>query len=224
MAVAALSTQLAFDYGDMSASDSKALERHADAVLRIQERQRKTTAENFYRLGEELKSAQEKLSNHGNGTFGRWCLERCETSRATACKAIRLYEEFSARDRKQYLQSFDASAACALLSDTCPEEALADALKLAKKGEVVTHKRAKELIASHTVGDLESDDEGENDDSAEDAPDSFDWQPADFVTSTRKHVRQWIERCPADELHYIYETLRDLAAQIERKQDGSSDA
>lgn len=211
--------QLAFDYGDMPASDSKALERHAENVLKIQERQRKTTAENVLKLGAELKAAQERLSNHGNGTFGKWCVERCGISRSSADKIIKSHEVFSDKVCVNFTQSFDASALYALSADTCPEAALADALKLAKKGEVITHKRAKEIIAEHTI-------EGEADESRDGAADStdesggsFDWQPADFVTATRKHVRQWVNACPPEDLHFIYETLRDLAAQLEGRVD-----
>jgi hypothetical protein len=224
MAAAALSTQLAFDYGDMPASDSKALERHAETVLRIQERQRTSTIENAFKLGEELAEARNRLSNHGNGTFGKWCKERLGMSSQTARNLIAVHEGVPEKDCQTVLQSFDLTALYKLLSDTAPEEAYRDAVKLAKKGEPITSKVAKEIISSHTVEGHVDDSDEASDDAEETEPDSFDWQPADFVTATRKHVRQWIERCPSEELHYIYETLRDLAAQIERKQDGSSDA
>jgi hypothetical protein len=45
--------------------------------------------------------------------------------------------------------------------------------------------------------------------------------PADFVTATRKHVREWVNRCPPDDLHFIVETLEDLAAQIKQKMEAA---
>ena len=96
-------------------------------------------------VGEELKAAHERLANHGDGTFNRWVKERCGFSHATAYKAIAAFDVFGGEDCKQYLQSFDASALYLLSAPSCPEEATAEAIERAEKGERITHKLAKEI-------------------------------------------------------------------------------
>ncbi len=80
------------------------------------------------------------LANHGDGTFGKWCVERCGMTTQTARNYIAVIEVFGAQKQlvcKSLLQSFTAEALYYLSRDTTPEEAIRDALKLAKKGERV---------------------------------------------------------------------------------------
>lgn len=214
----ALTEQLAFDYGDMPAEDAKALERHAESVLKITERQRRSGVENALKLGEELKAAQDRLSNHGNGTFGKWCKERLGMSRDTAYRLITIHERVPEKDCCIVQQSFDLTALYKLLADTAPEEAYRDALKLAKKGTPVRAKDAKEIIAKYVVEADDSDPVPDSESESEAEADPF--QPADFVMETRKYVRGWVNRCPPDDLHFVIEALRDLAEQLERKTNG----
>ncbi len=82
----------------------------------------------------------------------------------TARNYIAVIEAFGAQKQlycKSLLQYFTAEALYYLSRDTTPEEAIRDALKLAKKGERVTLAVAKELAAKYTVD--ESDGEEEHD-------------------------------------------------------------
>lgn len=214
--------QLAFDYGEIPAADAKALERHAESVLKIQERQRRMSVENALKLGEELAAAQSKLSNHGNGTFGKWCKERLGMSRMTAYNIIQLFNRVPEKDCQTVLQSFDLTALYRLLADTSPEEAYKDALKIAKKGEPVTAKLAREIINSHTV-----DVDGSDADASPTNGDDSDWnmEPADLdgewnqaacTMSLRPVVAKWAKLCPPRELPDLAQLLRDLAAQVEK--------
>ncbi len=102
------------------------------------------------------------LANHGDGTFGKWCVERCQITRATALNYMRVTEVFGSQKQlncKSLLQSFTAEALYYLSRDTTPEEATRDALKLAKKGERITLAVAKELAAKYTVGESDGGEE-----------------------------------------------------------------
>lgn len=154
----ALSTD--FDYGFLPAADGKALEKRAENIERIQERTRRATADSIIKLGAELDAAQSVLSNHGNGTFTRWCHERCGLSKMSVSRFIRSYKCFSeVKDSNKLLPSFDQSALYLLSADTCPEAAFDKAIEIAESGEVVTHKKAKELVAEFTPTSDEDDPE-----------------------------------------------------------------
>ncbi len=75
------------------------------------------------------------LANHGDGTFGKWCKERCGIGKSTAYRYLTILDVFG--DAKELVcptggQTFDAKALEYLANDTTPEEATRDALKLAK--------------------------------------------------------------------------------------------
>lgn len=80
---------------------------------------------------EELATAQKRLSNHGNGTFGKWCKERLGFTSRTAENLIRIYDGVPKKDYETVSKTFDVTALYCLLADTCPEDAYKDALKLA---------------------------------------------------------------------------------------------
>jgi len=195
-----------FTYVDIPASDVKALEGHARAVLSIQDRQRKLTAENVLKLGKELKAAQERLSNHGNGTFGKWCKERCGISPQHALRCISTTTEFGGQRFEQIVQNFDASALYLLSSDTCPEDALSDALEAAKSGEVVTHKRAKEIIANYTV-----DADGSNGEA--DGSESY-CSLLEGLEAVNKAITKILGRWPKDEIETLGAKLSVIGKQI----------
>lgn len=207
---AALSTarQLSFDYGDMPKSDATALEKHADAVLEIQERQRKSSVENALALGAELAAAQKRLSNHGNGTFGKWVSERCGLSKRTAYYLVTLNEQVGAKDRAIVAQSFDLTALYRLLSDSCPEEAYRDALKLAKKGEKITAKRAKEIAEEYIVNSQSDDDYGDDQDLG------TDFDAATAATEVRKFIKRTFSSWPKSERQFLINQLMQIAKEL----------
>lgn len=98
------------------------------------------------KIGAELSKAQERLANHGNGTFGKWCKERLGISSQSARNAINAFHAFGQEDCKTVLQSFDASALYLLSADSTPEEATEKAWELAEAGETITKKRAKQIV------------------------------------------------------------------------------
>lgn len=203
--------QLSFDYSanEIPAGEVKSLEKHAKVICDTIERVRKTTAEGVMKLGAELSAAQQKLSNHGDGTFGKWCQQRCGISRVTANKAINVYKAF---DCKPSLQSFDPTALYLLSSPSCPEEATTEAVERAEQGERITAKLARDIIKSHSP-------DADEDDGDEDAePDDIcEWQPVECLTSIRNEIKRWLTVCPATERTFILEALQDIAAQIRKK-------
>ena len=145
------------DFGDLKAADTKALEGNATRIEKVQERVRKAGAEGVMAIGKELTAAQDRLANHGDGTFGKWAQARCGFTRQSAYRAIAAFGTF--KDCNIMLQTFDPTALYLLSADSCPEGATAEALKLAETGEKITAKRAKEIIAE--VGGDDGDDESD---------------------------------------------------------------
>lgn len=213
-AVGQLSIQ--FDYtslGEIAKQDKSALEKHAATVEGEQEKVRKTTAESVLKIGKELAAARERLANHGNGTFGKWLKGRLCIGQSSAYKAMTAYESF--KNLPHCGESFDASSLYLLSSDSVPEEATKEAIKRAAKGEQITHKLAKEIVAKHSP-EPEPLAEREDDDIVDDA----EWSYGQCLMSLRREVKRWSERCPKSDLSVIVEILGDLKAQIERTANG----
>jgi hypothetical protein len=146
-----LLVQLAFDYGDLPTSVASALEEHAKAITKTQEQVRRISAEGVIAIGRELKAAQERLANHRVGTFQKWVKQRCGITPKSAYRAISAFDAFGYCDKLS--QYFDASSLYLLSAESCPEEATAEALKLAADGQRITHKVAKELRAKYSEQD-----------------------------------------------------------------------
>lgn len=223
------SLQLAFDYGELPQQDVKALEKHAIAVLAINERQRKTTADNILKLGKELADAQKRLSHRGNGTFGKWCVERCGISRMTAHNAITAFGVFGGANCKTVLQSFDATALYLLSAETCPEDATKDAINAAKRGEVITKKAALEFIEKYTAdsddelsGDLDGDYAIEEIDDAEPSTADDDFDPTTFLLSVQREARRWYRRCSKNDIDLMQDMLRAVIDELEVQKNASA--
>jgi hypothetical protein len=208
-----VSVQQSFDYeanGLVVSSEVKSLEKHAKVICETIERVRKTTAEGVMKLGLELSAAQQKLSNHGNGKFEKWCSVRCGLSPQHARRMIAVSDSF--KDSNIMFASSEPTALYLLSAPSCPEEATQEAIELAEKGERITAKLARDIIKSHCP------DADEQEDGEQDAVEELsEWQPVDCFTSIRAEVRRWLLVCPPAERKFILETLQDIAAQIERK-------
>jgi len=141
--------QLSFDYeaNAIDTKEAKSLEKHAKAICDTVERVRRTTAEGVMKLGAELTAAHAKLSNHGDGTFGKWCSLRCGLTARHARNMMGVCDTF--KDREMISQSADPTALYLLSAPSCPEEATAEALERAEQGERITTKLARDIIKSH---------------------------------------------------------------------------
>jgi hypothetical protein len=192
--------QMEFDYGDLPRSDVSALEKHAKAITKTQEQVRRISAEGVIAIGRELKAAHELLAGKGrDGMFRPWVKARCEFTEKSARRAIAAFDVFGKKDNLSLL--FDASSLYVLSSESCPEEATKEALKLAAKGEQITHKRAKEIKDKHCPKDEKDGEEV-----------GFDFTSlADSVFDFGRGV---MDRCPDDckqALSKIFKQLSDEA-------------
>lgn len=64
------------------------------------------------------------LANHGDGTFGKWCVDRCGITSNTAYNYMRVIEVFETHKQlvcNPGLQTFDAKALYYLSRDTTPD-------------------------------------------------------------------------------------------------------
>ncbi|MCP4571450.1 MAG: hypothetical protein GY838_03790 [bacterium] len=164
-------TQTTFDYQDTPKVTVRAMEASADRIEKAQAKVRKAAAEGVIALGKELAKARARLVTKNedgesagggrNSMFSRWLKERCGIPRQTAYEAMAVAEAFV--NCTPGVQLFHHKALVALSANSCPEEATAEALKLAEQGEQITHKRAKAIIAEFTVdednGEPEPDDD-----------------------------------------------------------------
>ena len=93
---------------------------------------------------------------------------------------------------------FDASALYLLSADSTPEAATKKALRLAKAGEYISHKRAKEIKKDYV----------------EDEKKEFVLAAAE--DRLRDTVRKQLEKWPIEELHNAIQWLRYMANDYER--------
>lgn len=127
---------IAFDY---SAVD-------ADTAIFLHQKEQKITQirmMSVMAIGRELKEAHDKLSNHYQGCFGKWC-ESIGMSRDTAENYIRAYkyvaENFGNIEEADQIQP---SLLFAISRPSAPEELQ----KAVLDGDITTHKQYKELEA-----------------------------------------------------------------------------
>ena len=140
-----------FSYEGFSQRDVTALRRHATKVIAINLGARQSMLKCMWDLGNELHGAQARLAHQGDGTFNRWCRMCCEVSIRSAYRAIAIYRRIPRKDCDSVAQTFQLTAVYKLTADSVPDSAIQVALRLAREGEVITCKRAKEIIESMTV-------------------------------------------------------------------------
>ncbi len=174
-----MTTSLAtFAYGDLEQSASGRLEVLAADIRSSQELVRRTTAESVLKMGELVAEAHDLLAGSGrDGLFRPWVQERCGFTPMTAYRLVKAYETFNKHNT--VLHFFEPTAMYVLSDESCPEDATKEAIRLAKKGEAITAKKARELKAKHT----EHDDPPLGDDEPapeEDTPE--DYEPDDDPT------------------------------------------
>ena len=100
--------QSKYEESGISAEDSAELEKSAEQVLTLQAKMRQHLAADIIAVGEQLATANERLSRHGSGNFGRWVEERCGISCSTAYRYRLIYEVWG--DCVALTQSADLTA------------------------------------------------------------------------------------------------------------------
>ncbi len=186
-----------FDYTDLADDDARALESHAEVIGQVSEQVRRVGAEGVIAIGKELAAAQKRLAGKGrDGVFRRWVEMRCGFTSRTAYNAIAACNTFGGK-KCENVSHFDTSALYLLSADSCPESATKEAIRLAKKGEKITHKRAKELKVKHSP--------------QEEIDDVFEFaEEADWVFKT---IRNRTERWPEDHRPALSQILKQLSEE-----------
>lgn len=101
-------------------------------------------------IGKHLAEVKEILGTGGKGSqFGPWVVSNCAFTVRTADRYIDSHMVFGGA-KLDTVSNLDQSAMYLLAADNAPEAALEEAQKLAGKGEQITQKKAKEIIAKHS--------------------------------------------------------------------------
>lgn len=110
---------------------------------------RKKAAESIIEAGLALVQANELLASHDGGSFGRWLKQACKMSRRSAYNymaAARLFGGCATVAQR----AFEPQALHVLAATAAPSAAVAEALKMAEAGQVVTVQVARRLVRQHT--------------------------------------------------------------------------
>ena len=207
-------------YAELEMTQRAKLERCAKAI----DKAKSKGVELIFAIGEQLQIAHDELANHGDGTFQTWCKERLGISHTTANNYLNALEAFNGRDRQPVCQSFDAKALYYLSRDTTPEEAIEDALKLAKSGGRVTLQVAKELTEEYTVdeeddADIEQEADEEQNEDEDKSTAAWDIMQCELVLT--REARHWWSLCPEHERKRLPELLRYIATNLEKRLHGN---
>lgn len=140
-----------FDYGTVSSAEGEALRGHAQAILTTIAVARKTTVSWALTIGRELAAARERLSRHGNGTFGEWCRQECGLSRTTAFRFMRVQQVLGDCSS---VEQFDLAAVYAMASKECPDDVRSELIRRAESGEHVREQTVRDAVSpGRTVND-----------------------------------------------------------------------
>ena len=129
-------TSVTFDYSTVDADTAEFLQERANKITEIRVR-------SVIEIGKELKEVHERLANHYNGTFGKWC-ESLGFSRFSGNNYIKAYdyvvENFNNIDDAKSIQP---SLLFAVSKPSAPPELQQAVLD----GDITTHKQYKEKEA-----------------------------------------------------------------------------
>lgn len=134
-----------FDYSGIEEKDIKG------KLINLEGRIKKKhagMADSIIEIGQELATAQAILADHHNGTFQKWVEQACGFSIRTAYRYINVFTRFG--DSRASVAQLEDTALYALAESETPKKAVDEALRLAAKGNRITHSLAKELIAKHS--------------------------------------------------------------------------
>jgi hypothetical protein len=111
-----------------------------------------SAVENMIRIGGLLIQARGKLAKNKSGTFGLWIESRCGMGQTTARKMMRVVEVIQPYSTPG-VEYIEATALYSLSAKSCPEPARDEALAIAKAGDHVSAKLARQLIEKHKPDD-----------------------------------------------------------------------
>lgn len=131
----------------LSESEQRWFDRRAGEVRDLQSVMRRKNVECVAKIGEILIECRERLANHKNGTFIRWCETEFGITSSAAYRSIQVFQ--LATYYPTVGQYIELGAAYAIAEKTCPETAKTEVLKLAERGKVVTQSLAKRIIEKH---------------------------------------------------------------------------
>lgn len=126
----------AFDYAALPAADRQFV-RDKVGVIRHLARQ---CGESVIHIGRHLTAVRERI----RGRFTAWVEAEFTWTRRHADRMMAAAETFATQG--QIVQRFDASALYALSEPQCPPQAREYAVELAKDGQFVSHREAREII------------------------------------------------------------------------------
>lgn len=131
----------AFSYSDVTPADAAWLK---DKVGVIRHLARQTALSVLY-LGKHLTEARERV---GATAFNGWVEAEFAWKKSSAARFIAVWDRFAhLEEKKELVNRFDPSALYVLVERTTPEEARVLAVDQAERGERVTAKGAKEIMA-----------------------------------------------------------------------------
>jgi predicted transcriptional regulator len=129
------------------------VQRRVEKLAKQIDKAKASHAESGFQLGDLMFKAQQELSHHGDGTFCAWVESRCGFTPRTARNYIAIATTFIGKVRESLSQTSTAEALYFLARDTTPEEAIAEAVERAERGERITLPKAKEIVAEFTGDD-----------------------------------------------------------------------
>ena len=129
-----------FDYGILDVETAKTVEKRAGEIKGLIKR----TAKNIIEIGKKLNEVKQ-LTPHG--VFGAWLATEFDLAFSTAQRFMRVAERFKSVNLTDL--NFAPSALYVLAAPSTPESAREEAIDRAQVGEVITHGKAKAIVATH---------------------------------------------------------------------------
>lgn len=132
---------IAFDYSGMDKDAKGKLISLAGEIRRQKEKH----ATSGFEIGRSVAASHAVFAgNGGEGQFSSWVERECGFSKRTAYNYMNAWREFG---NCATVAQFDVSAIYALSSETQgADKARKEAIKLADKGQKITHEKAKEIL------------------------------------------------------------------------------
>ena len=182
-----------FNYDALDTKPRAAVKRHAKAIHGLIER----TTESLVEIGRRLHDVRESLS--GPGQFRAWIKAEFKWSQSTASNLMQIAEKFGHLD---CLDHFQHSALYVLVRNNVDERAVKEAVRLAESGQVITHKRAGQIVVKY-----------------QDRPDQTDRPAALYelrgaLRKLNADVNGVLAAIPPDEVASLADQLLDLAMQL----------
>lgn len=125
----------------LTGAQARELERHGDAVRKLQDDHQTHAVKTALKVGEHLTAIRSMFPN--SSAFVEHVLKEFGYSKSTAYNYIAAFEVFG---RAKHVEHFEDSAMYLLAKDSTPEAAYEQAMKLASGGTKITKTKAQEII------------------------------------------------------------------------------